>query len=122
MHWLPAVGILNENLVKPPSAPELKAWWSGPTLLQAIDSFNSSSRQIDSPLRLPVNDIFKGDRGGQSVGGKIEAGAIKVFYPLYLLFIHQLLPKAFKAIDLRCMFTRQWIACLQSKTEVSKCF
>ena len=30
------------------------------------------------PLRLPINDVFKGDRGGQSVGGKLEAGAIKV--------------------------------------------
>ena len=30
------------------------------------------------PLRLPINDIFKGERGGQSMGGKLEAGAIKV--------------------------------------------
>lgn len=36
------------------------------------------------PLRLPINDVFKGDRGGQSVGGKLEAGAIRVRCPLYI--------------------------------------
>ena len=78
VQWLPAVGIQNQNLVKAPDAPQLTAWWSGPTLVDAIDSFTAAKRQVESPLRLPINDIFKGDRGGQSVGGKIEAGAIKV--------------------------------------------
>lgn len=78
VQWLPAVGTQNENLTKPPTAPELAAWWRGPTLVDAIDSFKSAERHVDRPLRLPINDIFKGERGGQSVGGKLEAGAIKV--------------------------------------------
>ena len=78
LQWLPAVGTLNENLTRPPSAPQLAAWWKGPTLVQAIDAFESGERKVALPLRLPINDVFKGDRGGQSVGGKLEAGAIKV--------------------------------------------
>ena len=39
LQWLPAVGTANENLVKKPSAPELSSWWSGPTLVEAIDQF-----------------------------------------------------------------------------------
>lgn len=39
LQWLPAVGTANENLTKPPAAPQLKAWWKGQTLVQAIDKF-----------------------------------------------------------------------------------
>lgn len=39
LQWLPAVGTSNENLATSPTAPELKSWWSGPTLVQAIDRF-----------------------------------------------------------------------------------
>lgn len=78
VQWLPAVGTQNENLTSAPTAPELKSWWNGPTLVQAIDNFRSARRVVEMPLRLPIGDIFKGDRGGQSVGGKLEAGAIKL--------------------------------------------
>ena len=42
LQWLPAVGTQNQNLTGPPTAPELKAWWNGPTLVQAIDTFKYS--------------------------------------------------------------------------------
>lgn len=72
IRWLPAVGPTGQNLVSPPTEPGL-AWWTGPTVLQAIGSFQPTSRTAASlPLRLPITDVFKGQRGGQSAGGKLE--------------------------------------------------
>jgi hypothetical protein len=34
VQWLPAVGPSGENLVRPPTQPELAEWWRGPTLAQ----------------------------------------------------------------------------------------
>lgn len=62
----------------PPQEPALAAWWRGPTLVQAIDAFRLAPRGAERPLRMPVSDVFKGARGGIAVGGKLEAGALKV--------------------------------------------
>lgn len=78
IQWLPAVGPQGENLNKPPNAAELAAWWKGPTLVQAIDAFEPAERRLSLPLRLPINDVARAERGGHCVSGKIEAGAIKV--------------------------------------------
>ena len=51
-------------------------------------------RDILRPLRLPINDVFKGDRGGQSIGGKLEAGALKV--SLSFLTFQNLVKSMFK--------------------------
>ena len=76
VRWLPAVGPSGQNLVLPPTEPGL-AWWAGPTVVQAIDSFQPTSRAAAAlPLRLPVADVFKGQRGGQSLGGKLEVSAL----------------------------------------------
>lgn len=63
VQWLPAVGPAGENLVAPPSAPELKAWWSGPTLVSAIDAFTPRERVVMRPLRIPITDVFRSKAG-----------------------------------------------------------
>lgn len=81
VQWLPAVGPSGENLTEPPREPDLAAWWRGPTVVQAIDAFKPAARALNRPLRLPVADVFKAARGGVAVGGKLEAGALKVSAP-----------------------------------------
>ena len=49
----------------------------GCTVTEAIDKFQPAQRAINKPLRLPVRDAFKSQRGGTAVGGKLEAGALK---------------------------------------------
>ncbi|KAK9830139.1 hypothetical protein WJX72_009959 [[Myrmecia] bisecta] len=76
--WLPAVGLTGENLTRPPTDPLLAAWWKGPTVVGIIDSFKPTQRNTGRPLRMPIADVFKGQRGGTAVGGKLEGGALKV--------------------------------------------
>lgn len=47
-------------------------------LPQAIDAFSVRDRAVGKPLRLPISDVFKAKSGALMVGGKIEAGAVKV--------------------------------------------
>lgn len=49
----------------------------GCTVTEAIDKFQPAQRAIDKPLRLPIRDVFRSQRGGTAVGGKLEAGALK---------------------------------------------
>lgn len=78
IQWLPAVGPAGQNLKEPPTEPLLKSWWKGPTLVQAIDAFVPKPRNTGAPVRLPVQDVFKGRQGGVCCGGKLEGGALKL--------------------------------------------
>lgn len=51
----------------------------GPSVVSAIDAFKPADRALNKPFRMPISDVFKaGQRGGISVGGKIEGGAVQV--------------------------------------------
>ncbi|KAF8796514.1 HBS1-like protein [Argiope bruennichi] len=75
--FVPCSGLTGENLVKNPDVPELKNWYSGPTLLEIIDNFKPPERLVDKPFRMCVGDVFKGATGGFCAAGKIEAGFVK---------------------------------------------
>ncbi|KAL3150476.1 hypothetical protein ABBQ32_000300 [Trebouxia sp. C0010 RCD-2024] len=77
LQWLPAVGPTGQNLMRPPTEKQL-SWFKGPSVLQAIDAFKPSARATNKPFRMPITDVFKGQRGGLSVGGKLEGGAVAV--------------------------------------------
>lgn len=78
VQWLPAVGPSGQNLTGPPTEPGLASWWRGPSVVAAIDAFRPAERVVGRPLRLPIADVFKGQRGGMAVSGKLEGGALKV--------------------------------------------
>jgi elongation factor 1-alpha len=71
---VPCNGVTGEN-VKDRS--EQTPWYTGPTLLEAIDKIKKPPRPFDLPLRLPVNDTFKISGIGTVVVGKVETGVIK---------------------------------------------
>lgn len=52
-------------------------WYSGETVLEAIDSFEKEKSLNDSPLRFVIQDIYKFD-DKRIIAGKIESGAIKL--------------------------------------------
>lgn len=82
VQWLPAVGPTAQNLTGPPAEPALSSWWPGPpSVVDAIDAFRLAARPTGRPLRMPIADVFKGPRGGLSIGGKLEGGALKVSEP-----------------------------------------
>lgn len=74
--FVPCSGLTGENLVKDSTEPELLKWYSGPCLLDVIDKFNVPQRPVSKPLRMSINDIFKGTGSGFCVAGRIENGVI----------------------------------------------
>jgi len=52
-------------------------WWSGPTVLDALDTFKVSELPKDQPLRFPIQDIYRFDER-RILAGRVEAGSIKV--------------------------------------------
>lgn len=60
-------------------------WYDGPTLLEALDSFENVRAEDGLPLRMPVQDIYKWD-GERIYAGRIETGIVHkgddvTFYP-----------------------------------------
>jgi bifunctional enzyme CysN/CysC len=52
-------------------------WYRGPTVLAALDTFESTDRPTDQPLRFPIQDVYRFD-ARRILAGRVEAGAIKV--------------------------------------------
>ncbi len=52
-------------------------WYDGPTIVEALDAFESVTLPIGLPLRLPIQDVYKFDQR-RIFAGRIEAGSLKV--------------------------------------------
>ncbi len=52
-------------------------WYDGPTLVEAIDTFQCAARPTDLPLRLPIQDVYKFD-DRRILVGRIESGRLAV--------------------------------------------
>jgi elongation factor 1 alpha-like protein len=61
--------------------PALSAWYEGPTLISALDKVEVPSRPYDTPLRIPVSNVFKGQTAvasGVAVTGRLCSGVVQV--------------------------------------------
>lgn len=57
------------------------AWFEGPTILQAIDAFRKAPPLEDRPLRLPVQDVYRFNREGDTrriIAGRVTSGRLNV--------------------------------------------
>ncbi|MDX1581756.1 MAG: adenylyl-sulfate kinase, partial [Alphaproteobacteria bacterium] len=52
-------------------------WYTGPTIVEALDHFKSVTHPVELPLRFPVQDIYKFD-DRRILAGRVEAGVLKV--------------------------------------------
>ena len=66
-------------------AEELKAWYTGPTLVNLLDKLEPPARDVDSPLRIPIANVFKGQGQGAAVSGRILSGVVQVGEKLRVL-------------------------------------
>src|SRR5690348_1280760 len=55
----------------------LPSWYHGPTVLQALDALAEAADEVDRPLRLPVQDVYKFDNR-RIIVGRIESGRLRV--------------------------------------------
>ncbi len=72
---IPISGYKGDNIIK--NTDNLK-WYSGPTLLQALDNLKVPDKPVDKPLRLPIQDVYSITGIGTVPVGRIETGVLKV--------------------------------------------
>ncbi|KAL7531917.1 hypothetical protein ACHAWF_003963 [Thalassiosira exigua] len=74
VQFVPISGIQGDGLTeKSTNMP----WYSGPTLLDALDKVTPPKRLVDKPLRIPIQDVYKIGGIGTVPVGRVESGKIK---------------------------------------------
>jgi len=71
--YVPCSGLKGENLVEP--SKEI-TWYKGNPIVQYIDEFQPTSREVGKPLRMSIGDVYKALVTGLTVSGRIESGAV----------------------------------------------
>ncbi|KAF2117077.1 elongation factor 1 alpha [Lophiotrema nucula] len=76
--FVPCAGLTGENVTKKAKDPHAK-WYTGPTLIEALDSSEPAKRKIEGALRLTIGDVFRGGiTNPTSISGRIDAGSVQV--------------------------------------------
>jgi elongation factor 1-alpha len=53
-------------------------WYTGPTVLDALNEFEVPSKPVDKPLRIPVQEVYSIRGVGTVPVGKVETGILKM--------------------------------------------
>jgi len=72
-HVVPISAREGDNIA---ASSERTAWYSGPTLLGALDAFSPARELSGLALRFPVQDIYVGD-GRRVYAGRVESGSLR---------------------------------------------
>ena len=83
---IPVIGRDGDNLAMRSTT---MSWYTGPTVLEALDAFRSQGEGVEGPFRMPVQAVFKFTNDGDDrriVAGTIDSGRLRVgdevvFYP-----------------------------------------
>ncbi len=71
---LPISAYKGDNIVK---KSENMSWYTGQTLIEALDNIKPITRPMDKPLRLPVQDVYSITGVGTVPVGRVETGVMK---------------------------------------------
>lgn len=74
IHFIPCSGYVGDNVTK--KSPNLP-WYTGPTLVEALDALAVPAKPIDKPLRLPIQDVKTIPGHGTVPVGRVETGKLK---------------------------------------------
>ncbi len=74
IHFVPTSGWTGDNLVK---KSDKMAWYTGPTLIEALDTFELPPKPLNKPLRVPVQDVYTITGVGTVPVGRVETGVLK---------------------------------------------
>ncbi|KAG8893187.1 Hsp70 suppressor, GTPase facilitates ribosomal subunit dissociation, partial [Tulasnella sp. 417] len=90
--FVPVAGMAGVNLVDKDTegSQDLRKWWKGQTLVDALDSLQPPGRPIEAPLRFPISNVFKGGgtstlASGIGVSGRLASGVVQVGEKLRIL-------------------------------------
>ncbi|RLJ02304.1 MAG: translation elongation factor EF-1 subunit alpha [Candidatus Aenigmatarchaeota archaeon] len=71
---IPVSAYKGDNVAK---KSENMGWYTGPTILEALDNIKPPTRPVDKPLRLPVQDVYSITGVGTVPVGRVETGVMK---------------------------------------------
>jgi bifunctional enzyme CysN/CysC len=72
--FIPIAARAGDNIASPGAH---MPWWTGPTVVGALDDFQVSAPPVDQPLRFPVQDVYRFDER-RILAGRVESGRLKV--------------------------------------------
>ncbi|TVY53590.1 HBS1-like protein, partial [Lachnellula suecica] len=76
--FIPCSGLHGDNITRR-STDAAAGWYTGPTLIEDLETSEPISRALSAPLRITINDIFRGGvQNPLSISGRIEAGSLQV--------------------------------------------
>jgi bifunctional enzyme CysN/CysC len=76
--FVPISALEGDNITE---ASARTPWYDGPTVLAAVDAFAKAPPPEDQPLRMPVQDVYKFNREGDTrriVAGRVTSGRFEV--------------------------------------------
>ncbi len=73
--FIPVSAYMGDNVVK---KSENMAWYNGPTLFEALDTFQEPPKPVDKPLRIPIQDVYSIQGVGTVPVGRVETGVLKI--------------------------------------------
>lgn len=74
INFIPISGWHGDNMLE---KSENMKWYTGPCLIEALDSLDPPKRPKDKPLRLPLQDVYKIGGIGTVPVGRVETGILK---------------------------------------------
>jgi elongation factor 1-alpha len=74
VNFVPVSGWTGENLVK---RSDKMPWYTGPTLVEALDMLELPAKPTNKPLRVPIQDIYTITGIGTVPVGRVETGVLK---------------------------------------------
>jgi elongation factor 1-alpha len=81
-HFVPTSGWTGDNLVK---KSDKMPWYTGPTLMEALDQLEIPPKPTNKPLRVPVQDIYTITGIGTVPVGRVETGVLKEGDPIIFM-------------------------------------
>ncbi|MCA9539458.1 MAG: 50S ribosome-binding GTPase, partial [Myxococcales bacterium] len=76
--WVPISALAGDNII---SASANTPWYDGPSVLGAVDAFRKAPALVEQPLRMPVQDVYRFNRQGDTrriIAGRIASGRFEV--------------------------------------------
>ena len=72
--FVPVSAWTGDNIV---TKSDKMPWYDGPTLVEALDTFEVPPKPIDKPLRIPIQDVYSITGVGTVPVGRVETGVLK---------------------------------------------
>lgn len=72
--FVPTSGWTGDNLVK---KSDKMPWYNGPSLIEALDTFEVPPKPTNKPLRVPIQDVYSITGVGTVPVGRVETGVVK---------------------------------------------